>query len=296
MLALNLNRNLLTNAPHAEEPLIKEVTWKLTFSPIQTSSPTAVTAAERCFGATVTCDGTVWRTLLTRTTSQSEKADEQPNKPNKKQYKKKTDVNNNRGNNKHRRNGFFFPSSSSFLSFFLLLPLKEYHKLNCGQAIFTMEWWTVLRLKWKSRSSDRHRPLFLPLLPVNIKTFGAHVNHIFYVVVVHVLELKSCLKKKKTQHQCLKYVKLYFRNKAKLNIPIGKKKKKKMVFVLFHYSLLRKKRNVLIMKWRNERRVQNSFLHHHLIVFNTHKKNTYFIVYTGWQLVILNRIFFVDWK
>lgn len=103
-------------------------------------------------------------------------------------------------------------------------------------------------------------------------------------------------KKKKTQPQCLKYVKLYFRNKAKLNIPIGKKKKKKMVFVLFHYSLLRKKRNVLIMKWRNERRVQNSFLHHHLIVFNTHKKNTYFIVYTGWQLVILNRIFFVDWK
>lgn len=121
MLALNLNRNLLTNAPHAEEPLIKEVTWKLTFSPIQTSSPTAVTAAERCFGATVTCDGTVWRTLLTRTTSQSEKADEQPNKPNKKQYKKKTDVNNNRGNNKHRRNGFFFflllPSCLSFFFF-----------------------------------------------------------------------------------------------------------------------------------------------------------------------------------
>lgn len=151
--------------------------------------------------------------------------------------KKKTDVNNNRGNNKHRRNGFFFFPSSSFLSFFLLLPLKEYHKLNCGQAIFTMEWWTVLRLKWKSRSPDRHRPLFLPLLPVNIKTFGAHVNHIFYVVVVHVLELKSCLKKKKkTQPQCLKYVKLYFRNKAKLNIPIGKKKKKK--WCLFYSIIL----------------------------------------------------------
>lgn len=69
LLALNLNRNLPTNAPHAEEPLIKEVTWKLTFSPIQTSSPTAVAAAERCFGATVTCDGTVWRTAHTRSTS-----------------------------------------------------------------------------------------------------------------------------------------------------------------------------------------------------------------------------------
>lgn len=43
-------------------------------------------------------------------------------------------------------------------------------------------------------------------------------------------------KKKKTQPQCLKYVKLYFRNKAKLNIPIGKKKKKK--WCLFYSIIL----------------------------------------------------------
>lgn len=69
LLASNLNRNLLTNAPHAEEPLIKEVTWKLTFSPIQTSSLSPAAAAGRCFGATATCDATVWHTPHSRTTN-----------------------------------------------------------------------------------------------------------------------------------------------------------------------------------------------------------------------------------
>lgn len=71
LLASHLNRNLHTNVPHVEEPLIREVIWKLTFSPIQTSSPTAASSAAKCSGETVICGGTAWLTPRGRTSREA---------------------------------------------------------------------------------------------------------------------------------------------------------------------------------------------------------------------------------
>lgn len=72
LLASHLNRNLHTNVPHVEEPLIREVIWKLTFSPIQTSSPTAASSAAKCSGETVICGGTAWLTPRGRTSREAQ--------------------------------------------------------------------------------------------------------------------------------------------------------------------------------------------------------------------------------